>query len=288
MKKNNYLEYEKISNSQALLHSNPKGVIQFIGSFVFGSFPAWAYKHLFQFLFDQGYSIILYRFPLNPFEFDHWKVSLQLLKEQQIVKSEIIRKLKEKSKSSSVIEVYSKGKYLWLGHSLGCKYIILLEVLSNNSSRRNKILKECLGELNAEKILKKIDSEKLLNQNFILDQPSIFLAPEISNTVRLLKSGWRISNNCTDPNQRQTECLIRSSSETFNLTSIVSFNWDEIAEDDVSFLSEQFQNKYFQPPLFKELQGWHFEPLSLHVEDLGQLIVDLFEELKTRLLSKPI
>lgn len=69
------------------------------------------------------------------------------------------------------------------------------------------------------------------------------LAPEISNTVRFLRSGWRVSNNKAQPNQQQTESLIRASNELFNLTGIISFSQDEIAEDDVVFLREKLQGK---------------------------------------------
>jgi Protein of unknown function (DUF1350) len=277
------LNYRTFSNSQVLLHPKPKGIIQFIGSFIFGSFPAWAYKYLHQFLFQQGYSIVLYRFPLNPFQFNHWEVSLEFLKEQQSLRAKIVEVLKEENQPCDIVEIYSKNKnYLWLGHSLGCKYIILLEILSNQAARRDQILKECLGEVSAEKILHKISSEKLISQNFILDQPSVFVAPEISNTVRFLKSGWRISNNLASPNQKETKCLIYSSRETFNLTSVISFNWDGIAEDDVAFLVEQLKERHFQPPLYKEIEGWHFEPLDIHIEKLGLSIDCMFDELKIR------
>ena len=91
---NNCLKYIKISKSQVLLHPNPQGVIQFIGSFIFGSFPACTYKYLHQFLFDRGYSLILYNFPLNPTQFNHWEVAINLLEEQHKLRSKIIEILK--------------------------------------------------------------------------------------------------------------------------------------------------------------------------------------------------
>jgi hypothetical protein len=278
MSDSHYPSYEKISNSQVLLHSNPKGIIQFVGSFVFGSFPAWSYKYLIHFLFDQGYSIILYQFPFNLFQFNHWKVSLELLKEQSLLKTQIAEFLRQHRQPINIVEFYAKQEnYLWLGHSLGCKYIILLEVLSNQKERREKILKEALGE-RANDILDKIEKEKSINLNFILNQPSVLLAPEISNTVRFLRSGWRVSNNKAKPNQKQTEGLILASNELFNLTGIISFNLDAIAEDDVEFLRKQFEGK--NKSLYQEIWGWHFEPLSIRIEDIGGLIVNFFDKLK--------
>jgi hypothetical protein len=149
------LNFRKLSNSQVVLHPNPKGIIQFIGSFIFGSFPVRAYKYLHHYLFAQGYSLILYRFPLNPIQFNHWEVSFSLLKEQYLLKTEIIKALKEENQPDDVINTYSNpANYLWLGHSLGCKYIILLEISSNEPTRRIQILRECLDERDADEAIK--------------------------------------------------------------------------------------------------------------------------------------
>jgi hypothetical protein len=265
-----------ISKSQVALHPSPKGIIQFIGSFIFGSFPAWAYRDLLQYLYSQGYSLILYRFPLNPFQFDHWQVSLKLMEEQSKLKPEILKTLTKEAQ-----DIYSdSSNYLWLGHSLGCKYIILLEILSNNPIRRKQVLEKCLGVDKAEKIIKNIGS---ISQEFIVNQSSVFLAPEISNTVRIFKSSWRISNPLTNPNQSQTECMIAASQELFNLTGIISFNYDNIAEDDVIFLIHQLKGKPFQPYLYTELEGGHFQPLTIKIETLGKHINDFYEQLISRL-----
>ncbi|MBD2725316.1 DUF1350 family protein [Nostoc sp. FACHB-892] len=300
MLQNTELKFRKLSNSQVALHPNPKGVIQFIGSFIFGSFPVRAYKYLHQYLFAQGYSLILYRFPLNPIQFNHWEVSFSLLKEQYLLKTEIIKTLREENQTDDVINTYSNpANYLWLGHSLGCKYIILLEISSNEPTRRMQILRQCLDKKDADEAIKQIASiesvqeiskgvidqllptTELANQFFIKNQSSILLAPEISNTVRILRSGWRIPNSLANPNQKQTECLIRSSKELFNLTGVISFKLDCIAEDDVAFMLEQIKQKYFQP-LYQELEGSHFQPLSIYIEQLGQSIVHFFDELKSR------
>jgi len=304
MLQNTELSFRKLSNSQVALHPNPKGIIQFIGSFIFGSFPAWSYKYLHQYLFDQGYSLILYQFPLNPLQFNHWEVSFGLLKEQYLLKTEIVKTLKQENKPDNVIDTYSNpANYLWLGHSLGCKYIILLEISSNEPTRRSQILRQCLDKKDSIEAIKQIASiesvqqisqgvinqllpkTESVNQFLIKDQPSILLAPEISNTVRILRSGWRISNSLANPNQKQTECLIGSSTELFNLTGVISFNLDSIAEDDVVFMVEQIKHKSFQP-LYKELEGSHFEPLSISIEHLGQCIVHFFDQLKSRLSNR--
>jgi Protein of unknown function (DUF1350) len=158
MQERNLLNYEKIANSQVLLHPQPKGIIQFIGSFIFGSFPALAYKPLHEFLFDRGYSLILYKFPLNPTQFNHWEVALDLIKEQHALKVEIIKALRSKQQSTDLINLYLQPEnYLWLGHSLGCKYIALLEILSDDPQKRSQVLQKCLGEQNAKRIIDSLD-----------------------------------------------------------------------------------------------------------------------------------
>ncbi len=268
-----------LSNSKIALHPEPQGVIQFIGSFVFGSFPAWAYKYLLQYLYSKGYSLILYSFPLNLFQFNHWEVTLKLMEEQYILKDKIIERLEE-SKSVVNVDIYlNSSNYLWLGHSLGCKYIMLLEILSNNPTRRRQVLEKCLLKKNREELIARIEAT---SQVFIQDQPSILLAPEISNTIRIIKSSLRISNNFVKPTQKETECMIKTSQELFNLMGIISFNWDNIAEDDVSFMIDQIKTRAFQPYLYTELAGWHFEPLALHIQDLGETVVQFFSQLRQR------
>lgn len=180
MQERNLLKYEKIANSQALLHPQPKGIIQFIGSFIFGSFPAFTYKPLHEFLFDRGYSLILYKFPLNPTQFNHWEVALDLLKEQHALKVEIIKALRSKQQSTDLINLYLQPEnYLWLGHSLGCKYIALLEILSNDPQKRSQVLQQCLGEQNAKRIIDSLDLIGSIQTNAAADIQQ--LLPEIQH-----------------------------------------------------------------------------------------------------------
>jgi hypothetical protein len=278
--------YQKISNSQILLHPNPKGIIQFVGSFIYGSFPAWSYKYLHQFLFNLGYSLILYRFPLNPFQFNHWQVAFELFKEQQELRKKIPELIQQNIQYKGFVDSYSNSaNFFWLGHSLGCKYIILLEILSNKNAKRRPILSQCISQRRIDETFNQLEQQELITSHFIQNQPSIFLAPEISNTVRLLRSNLRISNLFTQPTQGDTECLIRESIDLFNLTGLISFTCDSIAEDDVAFLVEQIRIRSLitnQPLPYRELGGWHFEPLGIHIEMLGSCIDHLFDDLKRR------
>ncbi len=120
------IKFKRILHSWVALHPQPKGVIQFIGGTFFGSFfPMFFYQHILKFLFDQGYSIILlpFKFTLN-----HYNQAGFLINEQYEILPEIVRIAKIENYA---YEVYlDEQNFYWLGHSIGCKYIILLEVFT--------------------------------------------------------------------------------------------------------------------------------------------------------------
>lgn len=300
--------FRKFSHSWVAINPKPKGIIQFIGSFIFGSFPINSYKYLFQNLFEQGYTIFVFRFPFTPLKFDHWQVATELLKEEYILRVEIIKFLTENEKiSQQDLEIYLKDtNYYWLGHSLGCKYISLLEILSNFSTQRDLILHKSLGARYNNKLISLINSvdiarekaeqkiSQLLNKNielnkyFIQDQSSILLAPEISNTVSINKTNIPKTKPLSklelliSPNARETKLMIAESKNLFNLTAIISFSQDFISKDDVNFFAQQLSLKPFRPPVDKELFGWHLEPNAVEIKHLGICINQIFEELVQR------
>ncbi|NJM23199.1 MAG: DUF1350 family protein [Richelia sp. RM2_1_2] len=297
--------FRKFSNSWVAINPNPKGIIQFIGSFVFGSFPINSYKYLLQNLFAQGYTIFVFRFPLTPFKFDHWQVAINLLKEEYRLRVETIRFLMQNDNiSHHNLEIYlNDSNYYWLGHSLGCKYITLLEILSNESIQRNLIIQNALGDRYDQKLISLIKSvdiarekaeheiSKLLNKpininnHFIQDQPSILLAPEISNTVTINKHNISKNKPFSNlelrvyPNARETKHMITQSQKLFNLTGIISFAQDCIAKDDVTFFAQQLSLKPFRPPVDQKLFGWHLEPNGIQIEHLGTYINQIFTKL---------
>jgi hypothetical protein len=117
------MKFEPISYSWVALHPEPKGVIQFIGGAFFGTFwPMLFYRNLLQRLFDEKYTIII--LPFN-FTFDHYTEAGFLIREQYEIMPELVRR--------SILRNYNyqnnlKDKnFSWLGHSIGCKYISLLE-----------------------------------------------------------------------------------------------------------------------------------------------------------------
>ncbi|MEM6611021.1 MAG: DUF1350 family protein [Cyanobacteria bacterium P01_C01_bin.72] len=118
-------KFMPLSFSWVAIHPQPKGVIQFIGGAFFGSFPTVFYHYFLKKLYEAGYTIIVLPFR---FTFDHWSVALQLLREHYDLRLKLIEQVIDLGYNP---EIYLQdANYRWVGHSLGCKYIMLLELLS--------------------------------------------------------------------------------------------------------------------------------------------------------------
>jgi hypothetical protein len=269
-----------VSFSWIAIHPQPKGVIQFIGGAFFGTFPTIFYRYFLQTLFESGYTIVALPFR---FSFRHWDIAIDLLNEQQSLRSAL---LKIADRLEYERYVYKENKnYYWVGHSLGCKYIALLEFLSGNQWQQ--IARNCAGK-DSDLQIAQIAIDTGMESPSILDQPSLLIAPDISDTesaipipsiARLLdRIGWGAK-----PTRKQTQCLIEQS-ELFNLTALISFDRDTLAgsqndefksdkireNSDVLWLILQLRNKK-SPMLYRELTGKHLEPLGIKI---GDFIVD--------------
>ncbi len=276
---NNNLRFQPISFSWIAPHPQPKGVIQFIGGAFFGTFPTFFYNYLFEKIFEQGYTIIALPFR---FSFRHWSIAIDLLKEQKVIREQL---LKLYSENEDLISIYKdQTKYFWIGHSLGCKYISLLELLSSEENLLKNILTK---QNNYERIKNIIDKAELENAS-ILNQPSLLIAPDISDTQSAIP--FESLAHFIDhiglgaiPNRKDTQELIKLS-DLFNLTALISFDKDTIAgsitdknksekiknNSDVLWFFDYLKTK--QPPfLFQELHGKHLEPLGWKI---GNYIVD--------------
>jgi hypothetical protein len=289
--------FSPVSFSWVAIHPEPKGVIQFIGGAFFGTFPTVFYHYFLRTLFDEGYTIIALPFR---FSFRHWDIAINLLKEQEILRHEltvIANRLGYKD------EIYQeKANYFWLGHSLGCKYIALLEFLSGQQWR--KITESCVERAAYRQVEAIIINGGLENAS-ILNQPSLLVAPDISDTesaipIRFIASFLDRVGLGVKPTRGQTQCIIERSL-LFNLTALISFDKDTLAgsetdesksqkikeNSDVLWLIEQLKKRKF-PILHKELTGKHLEPLGVR---MGEFIVDLnpfdkfIEQIKDRRLE---
>jgi Protein of unknown function (DUF1350) len=276
-------KFQPISFSWVAIHPKPKGIILFIGGAFFGTFPTVFYRYFLSQLFEEGYTIIALPFR---FSFRHWSIAISLLKEQEILRQEISNLA---SRLGYQNEVYQhKTNYFWLGHSLGCKYIALLELLSSNQWRQ--IIDFQAGYAVRQQVESSIESADLESTTVsILNQPSLLIAPDISDTESAIPvravAAWldRVGLGVL-PTRKQTQQLIQAS-QLFNLTAMISFDRDTIAgsetdqfrdkqtrkNSDVLWLIQQLEARKL-PILHTEIRGKHLEPLG---QRIGDLIVDL-------------
>lgn len=296
----NKFRFQPISNSWVAIHRNPKGVIQFIGGAFFGSFPTLFYRYLLNQLFEAGYTIIALPFR---FSFNHWSIAINLVKEQYIIRREIVKEAKNLGYEYNVY--LNEPNFFWVGHSLGCKYIALLEFLSGEWEQVVQTIEKCGAqktryantlenienlslELDLEKRKTEVATENYVNEKpeilnlFIKGQPSLLIAPDISSTesaipVRFLAKLIDNFGLGVTPNVQQTRCLINGSA-LFKLIALICFKQDKIARETCNWIVEKLNTKSEQSPnrllpiLPEQLEGKHLEPIGVKI---GNYIVDL-------------
>ncbi|MFM7424154.1 MAG: DUF1350 family protein [Elainella sp.] len=281
-----HFQFQPISFSWVAIHPQPKAVIQFMGGAFFGSFPTLFYRYFLQTLFEAGYTIVALPFR---FSFRHWSIARDLLQEQAALRQLL-------TQQTGSLFYQDSANYFWVGHSLGCKYIALLELLSGQWSNQATV---CLP-------LASLPDISILEQGGILNQPSLLIAPDLSNTesaipIRPIARGLDWLGLGVLPTREQTQCLIEHSN-LFNLTALVAFAEDKLAgnpddatrdpetqtNSDLLWLMQQLARRRF-PLLQCNLPGQHLEPLGLRFgsvvirfNPLGQWI----QSLKQRLLER--
>lgn len=218
-------------------HPNPIGTIEFLGGALFGSLPNVSYSYFLNYFYDQEYTIVTAPFRLG---LNHEQIAKEIHSDRQRV-------------FDSLKPIHKTLPRYWIGHSLGCKYIILLETA---------------GEEEGTEFLLK-------------DQPSILIAPDMSNTYDAVKIGI-IAQYLDDigqgvnPNRAVIKARL-AASKRFNLTAVISFDRDNIAgtqqqtpeEPDFSDVALITQLLEQRPSglLFKtELENCqHLEPVGVRV-----------------------
>ncbi|MBE9198469.1 MULTISPECIES: DUF1350 family protein [unclassified Nodularia (in: cyanobacteria)] len=162
------MKFQPVSHSWVALHPEAKGVIQFIGGAFFGTFiPMVFYQHLLKSLYEQKYTIII--LPFN-FTFNHYEEAGFLIREQYEIMPEVVRISNLLGYDSQVY--LNDTNFSWMGHSIGCKYISLLEgftALPTDSEELEKFIRQLVSETsnsqNNERKIKSIvtDLEILIN-----------------------------------------------------------------------------------------------------------------------------
>lgn len=277
-------KFRPIPFAWVAIHPKPIGVVQLIGGAFFGSFPTIFYRYIAKRLFESGYTVVARPFR---FTFRHWSVAIGLVKEQKTLFNGILEEAKKLGYEYSIYEQDPSaraGKYFWLGHSLGTKYIALLELLSDLEFKKIQgILENCVGKDQEKQIEDSLRNADLKDISLI-NQPSVLMAPVISGTSSAVpvpfiadlvdKLGFGVL-----PTPEQTYCLIKNS-RLFKLTALISFSKDKIAEEagTVRWLQENLGNKLL---IDEKLPGKHLTPLGwLRGNDqLADTVIQVIKEL---------
>jgi Protein of unknown function (DUF1350) len=287
------IKFEKISQSWVALHPRPKGVIQFVGGAFYGTAPTWHYRYFLSALFDAGYTIIALPFR---FTFHHWNVALDLLEEHHQVRQAILSSLlRESSRSRDYAFYTNAANYTWVGHSLGCKYVILLEILNDGWAK----FSDQAAEVGIEKAqLDTIQSHLMrvaqvrdqlneprptdrsapsINSELpsIHNQAAILIAPVIADLtaaipLRSLQRGCELMGLKIFPTVEQTYDLI-AHSHSFNLLQILQFQHDLVAKPTCDRLVPGLKSPVGKALATAAITGKHLEPIGFRI---GSYIVD--------------
>lgn len=274
-----------VSFSWVAFNLEPKGIIIFIGGIFYGSFPSFFYNYTLKQLFLEGYTIVVLPFR---FTWRHWSIALSLLREQQILRKQIPDILKDSGFQYKDYKIYLENEnYIWLGHSLGCKYIALLEFLADwrrDSGETYDLMRKSL--VNSQEQISEIENQIEGINISLRDQYSILIAPEISGTeaaiqVPLLPHMIDDFGIGVQPTPEETFNLIENS-PLFNLTALISFDKDRTIagtkEDRVIIRNGAIDRGTNTVPwllevkpkiqiknLHKQIEGQHLRPLGVQL-----------------------
>ena len=140
-------------------------------------------------------------------------------------------------------------------------------------------------------------SQKVSSKRLIIDQPSIFIAPEIYGTEEINnQSSSAIPFFGLFPDGNTTKCLINLSQKFFGLTALIAFTYDNISKDDIEALnielsgrSKNFISKIFEGYDLKlsRLSSFfsHLKPISSSNLPLADCIDRTYDELRKRTIA---
>lgn len=273
-------KFEPISHSWVAIHPNPKGVIQFIGGAFFGTFPTVFYRSVLQDLFEAGYTIVAlpFRFTLR-----HWPIALSLLEEHYTIRRSLIDEITKQAKYRNYqYQIYfNSANYVWVGHSLGCKYIVMLEVLNDGLEAVARHANRCgiersqlapiqtaLEQLSQQLQQLEQDVQTWTGESIdfgdpgIKDEASLLMAPAIADLDAAipLRSLRHLLNRLgvqVLPTVEQTHQLM-ALSRSFNLTYLIQFQHDQVARATCDRFSTTLS-----PAQWVQLAGHHLTPLGI-------------------------
>ncbi|MEM7065570.1 MAG: DUF1350 family protein [Cyanobacteria bacterium P01_B01_bin.77] len=255
---------EEISNDKrtSIIYPPPnassKGVIQFVGGFISGTFPFTFCGYFLSLLAKSGYTVVVYK--ISPFNLNHFELAFNLLERQEKVREH----LKEREEEEK--------EYLWVAYSIGCKIVTLLEILSSSRSERIDLLERYFPKFcnyKDKQLLQRILFRDYFSKgrfNYIRDQASVFIAPEIRSTYSSTR-GIREVQDMLNIVERMLQLLksvlvaliFRSSFfsiVSFPIAIIISFIFPKmISAVELDLFPNQRRTEYLTKKAFENLFG---------------------------------
>ena len=195
------------------------------------------------------------------------------------------------------------GNYYWLGHSLGCKYITLLQRLTDLEILREdhqnvydvigNYIKDKRQAQNLITALKSIDLTDNLKQLSLKNQPSILMAPIITGIEGAIpiKAIADVVKKFIDarPSESETKQLIEDGARLIeerklvSAMAIIGFNKDQVQAKakTIGWLREILAHLPV-PPINRQLAGTHLAPLNLldRNNELANVLIQLLSLLR--------
>ncbi|BAU62664.1 hypothetical protein STA3757_00140 [Stanieria sp. NIES-3757] len=270
-------KFQPISFSWVAVHPRPLGIINFIGEVGFGAFPTIFYRHFLKGLYYQGYTIIA-----RPI-YSHWNCwtgAINLMNESLNYNlfSGIFAEAKRLGYNSEIYLKNYNSKQLnnfWLGHGLGCQYLILLEIISNLNQEKYRIF---LNEYLDKKQTKAINEYFNLIQDkqfSIINEPSIFISPKIIG-------GCKTLNQLTE---EEIYNLIKYS-DLFNCLGMIVPEKSHYTTKNIKDLKQNVPQDLYKL-ISEKNPGNHFSPLffSSKQVQLEKSVIRILKLLEERLKS---
>ena len=247
--------YRRISESWVAEPKNPVGVVEFYGGEGFGIYPQKTYAHFLQQLFAANYTIIAVPFQMG---LNHARIAQHLLLERNCIRGYL---------------GYTEDDppHFWVGHSIGCKIIALLE--GGTESRPKGLWKP------PQSYTAKLPPMEIRG---IYDEPSLLLAPANPGTAQSVR--LPIVPDLLDdlglgvqPPRKELVHLVEDN-DLFGLTAVISFKNDMAAGNmslpcsTVEWLVRTLKQKHPDSFFHQELPGGHLEPNAVQVAP-GTLLV---------------
>ena len=207
-------------------------------------------------IFHAGYTIVAIPFR---FTFRHWSVSIEIFEALEELREAIYQEAQFRGYTNN-IDLYhekptsKKFNYLWLGHSLGGKYISLLEILTGLKSEEDlkRVFDKSVNTQQAQDVLKELERLGIdISEISIENQPSLLLAPAIVGLesaipIPPLAGLLKAIGIDVQPDVEETKRLILSSG-LFTLLALIAFFTDTYAGPTVSWFSENLSKRLIKP-----------------------------------------